>query len=83
MRSDTVWLVAVAPGVATWVGLVQLELELHRWIRKSLWPVVEAGASQPSVMVVSVVAVARKPLTAASVVMSVVTARMAEGAELR
>ena len=42
----------------------------------------EAGASHSSVMLSSVVAVARKLLTAASGVAPVVTVRMAEGAEL-
>ena len=81
MRSDTVWLVAEAPGVATWVGPVQLDADGQLSIRKPARPVAEAGASHSSAMVVSVVAVARKPLTAASGVLSVVTARMAEGAE--
>ena len=78
------WLVAEAPGVATWIGLVQPEVELHFSIRNPARSVVEAGASHSSVMMSWVVVVARKLVTAASRSgSSILTVRRAEGTESR
>ena len=79
---------AAAAAVATWVGLVQLDLDGQLSIRNPARPVAEAGAPQPSMMVSWARVTIRTNSTVSSGVLSegaprVVTARRAEGSESR